>query len=259
VRRITSPSERGHEAARGLPGSPPSATTGSPVAARLHLVPRVGPRPSPAVCHGHPRARSPDPLPAARRLRLGSWRRLGPLRRAAHGGTRCLHRPRGRDGLPVVPGPAGGPDRGGHRHAPGAPGADDIGVLGDLGDVAGRTWDAAMAVCARWRSGPSSPTTWPSPRSTVTSGLPGQAISYKVGERVWLEHAPRCPAPARRRLRPEGVARPRPGPRAHGPRPDPPGRWRPSPTDRRPADARAVVGDRPPYMTEQLYAARVME
>lgn len=71
----------------------------------------------------------------------------------------------------------------------------DIGVLGDLGDVAGRVWDAEMAVemlvqrAIEMRD---------KSESEVDRylGIPAQAISYKVGERVWL----RCREDARRRL-----------------------------------------------------------
>ena len=64
-----------------------------------------------------------------------------------------------------------------------------------------------------------------SSRSSATSACPGQAPSYKVGERIWLEaRAERAGAPGRR-LRPQGLpprgarpglARPRPAPRGAG-------------------------------------------
>jgi uncharacterized protein (DUF885 family) len=70
----------------------------------------------------------------------------------------------------------------------------DVGVLGQLEDAAGRTWDASLAVellveralVARDRA-----------VSEVDRylGTPGQAIAYKVGERVWLD----ARAAARRR------------------------------------------------------------
>ena len=50
-------------------------------------------------------------------------------------------------------------------------------------------------------------------------GWPGQAISYKVGERVWLEARADAQQPPRRRLRPEEVPQLRARPRRHGPRP----------------------------------------
>ena len=50
-------------------------------------------------------------------------------------------------------------------------------------------------------------------------GWPGQAISYKVGERVWLECRADAQAAQGRRLRPEGVPHLRARPRRHGPRP----------------------------------------
>ncbi|MHB1988595.1 MAG: DUF885 domain-containing protein [Acidimicrobiales bacterium] len=74
---------------------------------------------------------------------------------------------------------------------------DDIGPLGPLGEVAGRVWDAEMAVgllveralVARDRA-----------VSEVDRylGRPAQAISYKVGERGWLQ----CREQARNRLGP---------------------------------------------------------
>ena len=113
-------------------------------------------------------------------LRLGRRRGVGALRRAAHGRARVLHRP----------GPA-------HRlpHRPAAPGR--------------RASSSTSACTARCRSPRDSPSTrasggrpswgWsscistagPSPTSSTASGsatsaCPGQAISYKLGERVWL-------------------------------------------------------------------------
>ena len=49
-------------------------------------------------------------------------------------------------------------------------------------------------------------------------GWPGQAISYKVGERVWLECTRRRQAAQGRRLRPEGVPHLRARSRQHGAR-----------------------------------------
>ncbi len=77
----------------------------------------------------------------------------------------------------------------------GLPAPADIGSLGSLGDVAGRTWDAPMAVALLEERAIQ-------PRDMAVSevdrylGMPGQAISYKVGERVWLE----AREDARRRL-----------------------------------------------------------
>ncbi|HEY7948589.1 MAG TPA: DUF885 domain-containing protein [Acidimicrobiales bacterium] len=75
------------------------------------------------------------------------------------------------------------------------PAPADIGELGPLGDVAGRTWDAEMAVALLEQRAIE-------PHDMAVSevdrylGLPGQAISYKVGERAWLE----AREEARRRL-----------------------------------------------------------
>ena len=53
-------------------------------------------------------------------------------------------------------------------------------------------------------------------------GLPGQAISYKVGERAWLEAREAARRSPRRRLRPQGVPRARLRAGADGPRADAP-------------------------------------
>ena len=50
-------------------------------------------------------------------------------------------------------------------------------------------------------------------------GLPGQAICYKVGERIWLRGPRRRAPPPRRRLRPQGVPRLRARAGPDGPRP----------------------------------------
>jgi uncharacterized protein (DUF885 family) len=77
------------------------------------------------------------------------------------------------------------------------PAPPDIGVLGALGDVAGRTWDAEMAV-ALLEERAIEPTDMAVSEVDRYLGVPGQAISYKVGERVWLEMR----EDARRRLGP---------------------------------------------------------
>jgi uncharacterized protein (DUF885 family) len=62
----------------------------------------------------------------------------------------------------------------------------DMGVLGDLGDCSGKRWTAEMAVALleEWAI-----QDHPMSVSEVDRylGLPAQAISYKVGERIWLE------------------------------------------------------------------------
>ncbi len=50
-------------------------------------------------------------------------------------------------------------------------------------------------------------------------GLPGQAISYKVGERVWLESRQSAQGAQGGGVRPEGLPPLRARPRGHGPRP----------------------------------------
>jgi uncharacterized protein (DUF885 family) len=77
------------------------------------------------------------------------------------------------------------------------PAPPDIGVLGALGDVAGSTWDADMAV-ALLEERAIEPGDMARSEVDRYLGLPGQAISYKVGERVWLETR----EDARRRLGP---------------------------------------------------------
>ncbi len=73
----------------------------------------------------------------------------------------------------------------------------DVGVLGGLGDVAGRTWDAEMAV-ALLEERAIAPLDMAISEVDRYLGLPAQAISYKVGERAWLETR----EDARRRLGP---------------------------------------------------------
>ncbi len=77
------------------------------------------------------------------------------------------------------------------------PAPDDVGVLGDLGDVAGRIWDAPAAV-ALLEERAIEPTDMAVSEVDRYLGVPGQAISYKVGERAWLD----VRAQARRRLGP---------------------------------------------------------
>ena len=66
------------------------------------------------------------------------------------------------------------------------PAPADIGVLGNLGDVGGRIWDAEMAV-ALLEDRAIEPSDMATSEVDRYLGVPGQAISYKVGERVWLE------------------------------------------------------------------------
>ncbi|HEY5091771.1 MAG TPA: DUF885 domain-containing protein [Acidimicrobiales bacterium] len=61
----------------------------------------------------------------------------------------------------------------------------DLGVLGDLGDCSGKQWTPAMAVALldEWAIQDHVMSTSEVDRYL---GLPAQAISYKVGERMWL-------------------------------------------------------------------------
>ncbi|MGC1418619.1 MAG: DUF885 domain-containing protein [Acidimicrobiales bacterium] len=63
---------------------------------------------------------------------------------------------------------------------------DDLGVLGDLGDCSGQTWsvDMAVALLEEWAIQPNDFATSEVDRYL---SIPGQATSYKVGERTWLE------------------------------------------------------------------------
>lgn len=71
----------------------------------------------------------------------------------------------------------------------------DIGELGRLGDVGGRVWDAPMAVAMLEERALEDHEKALSEVDRYL-GFPAQAISYKVGERVWLA----CREDARRRL-----------------------------------------------------------
>jgi uncharacterized protein (DUF885 family) len=75
------------------------------------------------------------------------------------------------------------------------PAPSDLGELGDLGDCSGRVWTPEMAVALLEE--------WALQSRAMSEseierylGIPAQAISYKVGERVWL----RARAGARERL-----------------------------------------------------------
>jgi uncharacterized protein (DUF885 family) len=77
----------------------------------------------------------------------------------------------------------------------GRPAPADIGALGGLGDVAGRVWDAEMAV-AMLEDRAILENDKATSEVDRYLGVPGQAIAYKVGERIWL----RCRQEARERL-----------------------------------------------------------
>ncbi|HQU00092.1 MAG TPA: DUF885 domain-containing protein [Acidimicrobiales bacterium] len=62
---------------------------------------------------------------------------------------------------------------------------NDIGSLGNLGDCGGKVWTAPMAVAVLEEMAIQSHEMSVSEVERYL-GLPGQAISYKVGERVWL-------------------------------------------------------------------------
>jgi uncharacterized protein (DUF885 family) len=62
---------------------------------------------------------------------------------------------------------------------------DDFGPLVELGDVSGQTWTAEMAIAVLEEMAIQSHDMAASEVQRYL-GIPGQAISYKVGERVWL-------------------------------------------------------------------------
>jgi uncharacterized protein (DUF885 family) len=62
---------------------------------------------------------------------------------------------------------------------------DDIGELGDLGDCAGKVWTAPMAVAVLEQFALQDHEMSTSEVDRYL-GMPAQAISYKVGERVWM-------------------------------------------------------------------------
>ena len=118
------------------------------------------------------------------------WRGLGAVRRAVDARARLLRRPGVRARLPGRPGAARRSCDPRHRLA-----LLRCGFPPTRASIRARC-GGQSSVC---RSSSSEPATRPSTcrrRSTATSALPGQAISYKVGERVWLDGRER----ARRRM-----------------------------------------------------------
>ena len=63
---------------------------------------------------------------------------------------------------------------------------EDLGVLGSLGDCSGRRWTPAMAVAMLEEWAIEEPASAASEVDRYL-GMPGQAISYKLGQRRWLE------------------------------------------------------------------------
>ena len=94
----------------------------------------------------------------------------------------------------------------------------ELPIPADTGWHPGETWDAELG--------------WEFLRSRVQIddemlrfelnrylGWPGQAPSYKLGERIWLQAREDARQPQGRRFRPQGVPPPGAGPRLHGPGP----------------------------------------
>ncbi len=124
----------------------------------------------------------------------------------------------------------------------------DIGSHLELPDPRRRAVPPRRAVDLRPRRSrrssttPSSPTTWRVSEITRYLGWPGQAISYKVGERVILGLRDEAEAKRGRRLRPQGV--PRAGARLRPGRARPPARHRPELTRRAWATPASAVASR---------------
>ena len=113
----------------------------------------------------------------------GPRRGLGALRRAAHGRARLPRRSRRTSsGMLARAGDARGARRRRHRHAPRARRSRPASAYHP-----GETLDARARAPVRDRAQQVPDRLHGAARSTATSGWPGQAISYKVGERVWLD------------------------------------------------------------------------
>ena len=178
-------------------------------------LPRGRARPSPAGRADRLPQRDPQPLAAAAVLVHRPRRGLGAVRRAADGRARLPRRP-GRQAR--------------HARRPGA---------------SARPGSSSTSACTwSWRSRGDNPFGF-HPGETWTPelgrefmrqhcrmddeilrfevkrylGWPGQAPSYKVGERIWLEARADAQAAPGRRLRPQGVPPRRPRPRLARPRP----------------------------------------
>ena len=94
---------------------------------------------------------------------------------------------------------------------------DDLGVLGDLGDCSGATWSVEMAVALleEWAIQPNDFATSEVDRYL---SIPGQATSYKVGERTSARSARGGAQPIRGPVRHQEVPRARFGTRSDGAR-----------------------------------------
>ena len=159
----------------------------------VDLLPRGRPRPSPADRAGALPRRHAEPLPAHARGHVGPRRGLGALRRAAHGRARLPRRPRVRARHAPRAGDARGARRRRHRHAPRARDPRRRAV------PPGRDVDARARAPVRDRAQRSSRADFMASEVDRYLGLPGQAISYKVGERVWLGARDAARQRARRR------------------------------------------------------------
>ena len=102
----------------------------------------------------------------------------------------------------------------------GFPAPEDLGSLGGFGDCSSRPWTPEMAVALLEERAILDHETAVSEVERYLA-IPGQATSYKVGERVWLQAREDGEVPPRRRLRPEAVPRVRAAARPDGARPVP--------------------------------------
>ena len=131
-------------------------------------------------------------------VRLGAWRGLGAVRRAAVRRARLVREPRPSAGLPVRPAAARGPRDHRHRHAPRSahPRRHDARAIGTPFH-GGEVWTPDLALEFAISETGQGETFL---RSEIDRylGWPAQAISYKIGEREWLAaRADRAAPPGR--------------------------------------------------------------
>ena len=169
------------------------------------------------------RSDTPQPLAAADVLVQRPRRGVGALRRAADGRARLPRRPRRPPRHARRPVPARRARHRRHRHAPRAhhPRRQPA-RSGGTAFHPGETWTPELGLeFMRLHCRMDDEVIQFEVKRYL--GLPGQAPSYKVGERIWLEARAEVQAAPRRRLRPQGLpprrARPRLArarPAAHG-------------------------------------------
>ena len=153
--------------------------------------------------------RPPEPVSTAGRLHLRPWRGVGAVCRAPHGRAGLSRRSRiraGHAGAQAMRAVRVIVDIGMHLELP-IPSDERLPPRRALDGRAGAAiHDRTITFSCRLHGVGNRPI----PR------LPGQAISYKVGERVWLEGRQAGQGPKRGRLRPQGLPPLRPRSRRHG-------------------------------------------